>query len=154
MLDSETLRNRVARIIACTRFPFVDQENWPRGRRTLVNDEEKRFAVHMEGETFYPSIVVLEAGGGVREIGLVETREEVAEGSLPRWRALSQVCSKGRAHRKLFLYVPRGLEEKAQRLLEDGGVDYDGIRGYHVENQFLRVTPFETRNDEYDHAVT
>jgi hypothetical protein len=39
-------------------------------------------------------------------------------------------------------------------LLEGNDIDYDGIRGYSVENQSLRILPFKTRNDEYDHAVT
>ena len=47
MVDPETQRHRVARIIAATRFPFVDQPeaSWPGCYETIVNDEAKRFGL-------------------------------------------------------------------------------------------------------------
>ena len=92
--------------------------------------------------------------GSIREFGLVEGSEDISEASLERWRALSEAAPYGREHKKLFLYVPEGLEERTMGLLEGNDIDYDGIRGYRVESQSLRILPFKTRNDEYDHAVT
>lgn len=54
----------------------------------------------------------------------------------------------------MFLYVPEGYEEKTLSLLEGNGIDYDGIRAYRVEKQSLKILPFKTQNDEYDHTVT
>jgi hypothetical protein len=154
MVNPETLRNRVARIIAATRFPFVDQENWPMDATTIVNDETKRLGVKWgEGEE-YPSIVVLNGDGSVREFGSVEGAESVNEDSVPRWRMLSDCAPRGRRYKKLFLYVPEGLDEGALRLLETNEVEYDGIRGYSVKDGGLRITPYKTLNDEYDHQVT
>lgn len=45
MVEPERLRNRITRIIAATRFPFVDQETWTNDNVTIVNDETKRYAV-------------------------------------------------------------------------------------------------------------
>jgi len=70
------------------------------------------------------------------------------------WRALSNVAPYGREFKKLFLYVPERTEEKAKNLLEENQIDYDGIRAYRVEPQTLKIIPFVTRNDEYDHTVT
>lgn len=47
MVDPEIQRHRVTRIIAVTRFPFVDQPetSWPNCYETIVNDEERRFGL-------------------------------------------------------------------------------------------------------------
>ena len=154
MVDPEVQRNRVARIISVTRFPFVDQENWPDGARTVVNDETKRYGIKWENGVAYPNIVVFKADGSIREFGLVESVDEVNEDSVVRWRMLSECAPRGRMYKKLFLYVPEGYEEKTLKLLEENDIDYDGIRAYRVANGNLRITPFKTRNDEYDHQVT
>ncbi len=67
---------------------------------------------------------------------------------------LSECAPRGRRYKKLFLYVPQGLEEKTLNLLETNGIEYDGIRGYSVSDGLLRITPYKTLNDEYDHQVT
>ncbi len=154
MVDPTKLKNRIARIIAATRFPFVDQENWSDGNTTTVNDETKRYGIKWGKDILYPSIVVANPDGSIREFGLVEGAEDISEGSLERWRALSDVAPYGREHKKMFLYVPEGYEEKTLSLLEGNGFDYDGIRGFRVEKQSLKILPFKTQNDEYDHTVT
>ena len=152
MLDEETLINRIARIIASTRFPFVAQETWPKGQQTIVNDETKRYAVSTNIGVLYPNIVITNPDGTIRELGVVES--SVSEDNVARWRALSDVAPYGREFKKLFLYVPEGSEEKTKNLLEENQIDYDGIRAYRVEPQTLKIIPYVTRNDEYDHTVT
>ena len=154
MVDPTILKNRITRIIAATRFPFVDQETWSNDFVTIVNDETKRYGVKWEEGVLYPSIVIAFPDGSIREFGSVEAAEDISDESVERWRALSDVVPYGRAHKKLFLYVPEGYEDKTLRLLEENGIDYDGIRGYKVENQSLKKLPFKTLNDEYDHMVT
>ena len=154
MVDPAVLRNRVARIIAATRFPFVDQENWPEDAKTIVNDETKRFGVKWGEGVEYPSIVILKGDGSVREFGSVESAESITDDSVARWRMLSDCAPRGHKYKKLFLYVPQGCEEKTLKLLEQNDIDYDGIRGYSVLDGGLRITPFKTLNDEYDHQVT
>jgi hypothetical protein len=154
MLEKETIINRITRIIAATRFPFVDQENWPKDRQTIVNDETKRYAISTSVGVLYPKIVITHPDGNIREIGTVEPPEEITEESVPRWKALSEVAPIGREYKKLFFYVPEGTEEKTKGLLENNRIDYDGIRTYGVSNQNLKITPYVTRNDEYDHTVT
>jgi len=154
MVDPDVLMNRIARIISVTRFPFVDQENWPEGARTIVNDETRRFGIKWDGGIEYPSLVILNGDGSIREIGLVEPAEAIGEDSVARWRMLSASAPRGRKYKKLFLYVPDGCEEKTLRLLEANEIDYDGIRTYSVADGSLKVTPFRTLNDEYDHQVT
>ena len=154
MVDPTILKNRITRIIAATRFPFVDQETWSNDFVTIVNDETKRYGVKWEEGVLYPSIVIAFPDGSIREFGSVEAAEDISDESVERWRALSDVVPYGRAHKKLFLYVPEGYEDKTLRLLEENGIDYDGIRGYKVENQSLKILPFKTLNDEYDHMAT
>ena len=154
LIGPETQINRIARIIAATRFPFVDQETWEEGLQTIVNDEVKRYAISTEVGTLYPNIVIANPDGSIREIGLVEQEASISEKSIPRWSALSHVAPYGREYKKLFLYVPEGKEEQTKKFLEENQIDYDGIRGYRVEKQTLKIIPHTTRNDEYDHTVT
>ena len=154
MIDQETLTNRIARIIAATRFPFVDQDTWPKGQQTIVNDETKRYAVSTEIGVLYPNIVITNPDGTIREIGTVESMENISEDSVSRWKALSHVAPYGREYKKLFLYVPGGFEEQTKKLLEGNQINYDGIRAYRVEPQTLKIIPYVTRNDEYDHIIT
>ncbi len=154
MVNPTRLRHRITRIIAATRFPFVDQENWADDHVTILNDETKRYAVKWEGGILYPSIVITKKNGEIREFGTVESPEAITPDSIPRWRALSETAPYGREHKKLFLYVPEGCEETTLRLLEENRIDYDGIRGYRVEKQTLRILPYRTLNDEYDDIVT
>lgn len=154
MPDAITLRHRITRIIAATRFPFVDQDSWGKLHQTIVNDEVKRFAVQTTEGVFYPSIIITNDDGSIREIGVVESAEDITEKSIPRWKALSEVAPYGREFKKLFLYVPEGYEDKTSKMFEDEKINYDGIRGYRVEKQVLKILPFKTRNDEYDDVVT
>ena len=154
MIDQETLTNRIARIIAATRFPFVDQDTWPKGQQTIVNDETKRYAVSTEIGVLYPNIVITNPDGTIREIGTVESKENISEDSVSRWKALSDVAPYGREYKKLFLYVSEGFEEQTKKLLEGNQINYDGIRAYRVEPQTLKIIPYVTRNDEYDHIIT
>jgi hypothetical protein len=154
MVETVILLNRISRIIAATRFPFVDQENWPDGRITIVNDETKKFGIKWEKGILYPNIVVLDCDGSVREFGLVEPKEEINEESIPKWRTMSEVAPFGRKFKKLFFYVPKGYEDALIHLLDENKIEFDGIRGYKIESGSLKIIPFITKNDEYDHQIT
>lgn len=78
MVDHTVLKNRIARIIAATRFPFVDQDNWSDGNTTTVNDETRRYGIKWEKGILYPSIVVANPDGSIREFGLVEGAEDIS----------------------------------------------------------------------------
>jgi len=152
MLDPEVQRNRVVRIIAATRFPFVDQvDGWPGDCQTIVNDEQKRFGIKGPDGVVYPSIVILRGDGGVQELGMVERAEDVNEDRAKLWRLLSDSTGVGRKYKKLFIYVPCGLEEKALKILEGNGIEYDGLRGYAVEDRSLRIIPIKTHDSPQDH---
>ena len=67
---------------------------------------------------------------------------------------MSDVAPYGREFKKLFLYVPEGYEAKTLKMFEEEKINFDGIRGYRVEKQVLKILPFKTLNDEYDDVVT
>ena len=93
MVDNETLRNRIIRIIAATRFPFVDQEDWGEGYITIVNDEMKRKGIETGTEIVYPSIVITHADGRIQEIGEVEFEAGVNVANVPKCRGVRRRCS-------------------------------------------------------------
>jgi hypothetical protein len=151
MVDQITLRNRIIRVIAATRFPFVDQEDWGEGYVTIVNDEFKRKGIETETDIIYPSIVITLADGRVQEIGEVEFEEGVNVSNVPKWRLLSDSAGKGRFVKKFFLYIPEGVEEKAVKLLENNNIEFSGVRTFAVKNGNLVITPIKSNDGPHDH---
>ena len=152
MLSKEEQRDRVVRIIAATRFPFVDQTDWGEDYITIMNDGGKRFRGVMGPDgPIYPSIVITRAKTEIQEIGEVETEDTVNGAQVPKWRLLSEAAGMGRRTRKFFLYVPEGKEGTAERLLEDSSVEYAGLRTWAVRDGGLVVTPVKTPDDPKDH---
>ena len=152
MPSNEELKNRVIRIIAATRFPFVDQTDWGEDYVTITNDDGKRIrGISSPGGYVYPSIVITKANTDIQEIGEVELEEGVAEASVPKWRLMSESAGRGRRVKKFFLYGPEGLEQKALGLLEDNDIEYDGLRTWAVKEGRLVITPIRTHDTPSDH---
>ncbi len=155
MVDPERQRHRVTRIIASTRFPFLDQDedSWPPSYQTIVNDEQNRFGIKGPDEIgmIYPSLVILRGDGGIQELGVVEPAENVNQERAKVWQFLSDSASVGRTHKKLFVYVPHGHEDEALSILEGNNIEYDGLRGYGVVNGNLKIYPIKTYDSPHDH---
>lgn len=149
----DVLRDRIAKIIAATRFPFVDQTTWDEERKTLVNTRKEKICP-IEGPKgrVFPSIVVLNPDGKVREIGVIEM--EMKPSLVAKWRLLSEKTGMGEKFKKLFVYVPAGEGEKARKLLEDNKIDYAGLREWSIEEGALVTRPVVTPDMEYDHRVS
>ena len=56
--------------------------------------------------------------------------------------------------KKFFLNVPEGEELMAEKLLEDNGVEYAGLRTWAVREGNLIVKPYKTIDEEKDHRQT
>jgi len=153
MVCSEIQRHRITRIIAATRFPFVDQpeESWPNCYQTIVNDEQKRFGLKGPMGVVYPSIVILNCEGGVQELGIVERTEDIREERAELWQFLSDCASIGRKYKKLFIYVPRGMQKKALSILEGNDIEYDGLREYDIIEGSLKIYAIKTHDSPHDH---
>ena len=152
LLSREEIRNRVIRIIAATRFPFVDQTDWGEGYVTITNDSGRRVrGVSGPSGYVYPSIVITRANTDIQEIGEVEGEDTVTEAQVEKWRLLSDSAAVGKRVKKFFLYVPEGKEGAALRLLEDNGIEYDGLRTWAVRDGRLVITPIRTHDTPEDH---
>lgn len=154
MIDAERQRHRITRIIAATRFPFVDQseDSWPPCYKTIVNDEEQRFGLLSPwGEVVFPSIVILNCEGGVQELGMVEPSENLTQERAKLWQFLSDSASVGRTHKKLFVYVPIGYQKKGLEILEGNNIEYDGLREYSIQDGWLKIHPIKTHDSPHDH---
>ena len=150
-MSEKQIMERVVRIIATTRFPFVDQKDWPDDYITITNENEKRRGVEGPKDTIYPSIIIVDGHDNVREVGEVETEKTVNEKQLPKWKLLSEKTSMGRKTKKFFLYVPEGKEGEAQRLLEGHKISYAGLRTWAIKNGNLTITPIKTPDEPKDH---
>ena len=152
MLSKEELKDRVVRIIAATRFPFVDQTDWGEDYVTITNEGGKKIrGISGPMGYVYPSIVITKGNTDIQEIGEVETDDTVTEAQVPKWRLMSEKTGMGRRVKKFFLYVPESKEETALRLLEDYSIEYDGLRTWAIKDGSLVITPVKKHDAEKDH---
>ena len=152
MLSKEELKDRVIRIIAATRFPFVDQMDWGEDYVTITNEGGRKIrGISGPMGYVYPSIVITRANTDIQEIGEVESEDTVTEVQVPKWRLMSEKTGMGKRVKKFFLYVPEGKEGIALRLLEDNSIEYDGLRTWSVKDGSLVVTPIKTHDAVKDH---
>jgi hypothetical protein len=108
--------------IAKARFAFPTERH--RHFKTYTNVPKHSMGVAMENDLVaYPDIVVVQDPENFAKIiGEVETAETVNEGSARgRWRPFAELAP-------LYLYVPVGRADEAQRLARRWGVELVGIR--------------------------
>jgi hypothetical protein len=152
MVEDKILKGRIARVIAATRFPFVGQDDWDESRTTIANDYlNKQWAFDTPDGPLYPSVAVLNADGTIRECGLVETSTEFTDEDVKKWKTMSEMTGMGVTYKKFFLYVPEGSEEKAEKLLDENGVQYAGLRMWSLDNWNLVLKPYKTPDMAKDH---
>lgn len=138
--------------VAATRFPFPGQTTWPDDYITLTNAPKKQRSVPTPEAEYFPDIVIVDGNGKTREIGDVEVTLDPTK--LPLWRAASAAGDylADYGTRIFFLYVPQGLEEAAQKLLDDNDIPYCGVRAYVADDEGkISILPFVTRGNPYDH---
>ena len=149
----DVLRGRISRIIGATRFPFIDQTTWDEDKRTIVNtSRERNYAIDGPKGKVYPSVVVLNPDGNIREIGEVEM--EVTPCLVAKWRLLSERTGRGERFKKLFIYVPAREVETARKMLEENGIEYAGLREWSIEDGTFVTRPVKTPDMDYDHRVS
>lgn len=139
------------RYIAANRFPFPDQTDWPADYTTLTNaDRRVRSIPDGDGEHF-PDIVILNERGEPCRLGEVEAVVDAA--AIARWRLCSDAADtlNETGVKNLFVYVPAGLGEAALKALDDNGISFAGLREITVDGEKVRIAPFLTRGDRYDH---
>jgi hypothetical protein len=152
---SENLHDRVVGFVAHTRFPFAGQTTWPADYVTLTNAPARRRSIAVANGEHFPDIVIVDGRGRVREIGEIEMT--LSADAVPHLRAGSEAADADTPTgvRHFFLYVPAGVEQAAQKLLEDNKISYAGVRGFTVNpDNTVTIVPFVTKGDPYDHQVT
>lgn len=150
-MSKEQVKERVIRIIAASRFPFVDQKDWPDDYVTITNEREKRRGIDSPTGKVYPSIIIVYGADRVRELGEVEDEDTVTEDQVPKWKLLSEKTGMGRRTKKFFLYVPEGREKMAEKLLESNHISYAGLRTWTIKSGNLIITPIKTPDEPKDH---
>ena len=144
-------QQRAIEYIAANRFPFPGQTDWPEGYRTVVNGLRQGASVLASGAEVWPDIVILNEKGLACRLGEVDAVVDAA--AVERWRRSSQMADtlNETGVRNLFVYVPQGMGADALRALDAEAISFAGLREYAVEDAAVRVTPFLTRGDRYDH---
>lgn len=152
---SKNTHDLVVEYIARYRFPFPGQTTWPDGYVTTTNASERRKSIPTPAGEHYPDIVITDRTGRVRELGEVEMN--IGPEALPYLKAGSELTDNDTpTHVKhFFVYVPAGQEAVAQKLLEENGISYAGVRGFTVNaDGTVKVVPSVTKGDQYDHQIT
>lgn len=155
MISTEETLRRVGRIIAATRFPFIDQDDWDLSWGVYTNDyAEEQLIIEVGEERYTPSIVSTFGNGDLRVICEVESKETVSESQVPKWKALSELAGVTYKLKKFFLYVPEGTHDNTRLLLEENDVEYAGLRTWTIQEGKLVIKPVSTPDEEKDHRVT
>jgi len=151
----ERLHDRVVEFIARTRFPFAGQTTWPADYVTLTNVPVRRRGIASAAGEFFPDIVIVDGTGRVREVGEVEMAPSADAVRQLRAGSESADADTPTGVRHFFLYVPAGMEQAAQKLLDENGISYAGVRGFTISSDGnVKIVPFVTKGDPYDHQVT
>ena len=152
---SKDTHDLVVNYIAKYRFPFPGQTTWPDGYVTTTNAPDHKSAIPTSAGDHYPDIVITDRTGRVRELGEVEMN--IGPEALPYLKAGSELTDNDTPTfvKHFFVYVPAGQEDVAQKLLEDNGISYAGVRGFTVNaDGTVKIVPSVTKGDPYDHQVT
>ena len=64
-----------------------------KNQQTLMNEEPKRYAISTPINVLYPNIVITNPDRTIRELGTVESREDISRECVPRWKALTDAAS-------------------------------------------------------------
>lgn len=146
-----TDQDRVIRFIAANRFPFPGQTDWPEGYRTLTNGTQRSHPVAGPDGPHWPDIVILNEKGEPCRLGEVEDRIDAA--AITRWKLCSDVADtmNETGVKNLFVYVRKGLAAEALTALDQHAISFAGLREYEIAGDEVKVTPYLTRGDRYDH---
>jgi len=143
MLTDEERKMRLIRGIANTQFPKIDEENWPSDYITVTNEKAKNKAVVGPKGKIYPSIVVVDGKGNVKEIGEVETDDQYTADHVEKWTFLSGKVSENLNHSNFYLYVPKGKGRNVVQLFENTTIKYAEIDTWDVKQGQLIIKPYK-----------
>ncbi|WP_102960828.1 hypothetical protein [Mangrovicella endophytica] len=145
-------QQQVIEFVAANRFPFPGQTDWPKGYSTLCNGQERRASIALpSGGEHWPDIVILDENGVPCRLGEVD--DVVDTTAIERWKLCSNAADtiNETGVRNLFVYVPMGKGAEALAALDAHAISFAGVREYEIEGPSVRVTPYVTRGDRYDH---
>ena len=142
---------RVIEFIAANRFPFPGQTDWPEGYQTIANGEHRAVSIPGINGPHWPDIVILDQDETPVRFGEVETTLDAD--AVARWATSSRAADtmNETGVQNLFVYVPAGSAPQALALLDQHGISFAGLREYEIDGDEVRVRPFVTRGDRYDH---
>jgi hypothetical protein len=145
--------DRVVRFIAKYRFPFPGQTDWPADNITLTNETSRQHGIATPEGRHYPDIVVIARGGALREVAEVETELTEDTAKVWAWGSAAADTKTKTGVRHFFAYVPEGLGEGAQQLLERHAISHAGLRTWRInaEGQ-IHIVPVITTGDAKDHV--
>lgn len=144
-------QDRVIQFIAQNRFPFPGQTDWPEGYRTLTNGATRSHPVEGPDGPHWPDIVILNEKDEPCRLGEVEDR--IDEAAIARWKLCADVADtmNETGVKNLFVYVRKGLAKEALDALDRNAISFAGLREYEIAGDQVKVTPYLTRGDRYDH---
>lgn len=154
-MTTDETHDRVVQVVAATRFPFPGQADWPDDYVTLTSADGPTRRIALEdGEEIFPDIVIVDGTDTIREIGEVESDLSDDDALGRKWQVCSLACDTRTETgvRHFFVYVPEGLEQRAQALLAAQGISYAGLRSYRIESGGqVAISPITTPGGSKDH---
>lgn len=132
--QEKSLHDRAVADVAKERlsFPNNDHPNW----KTYLNEPDQTMAVNIgNNNKIYPDIVVIDKSKNQVEIlGEVESEATVTNEEAEQWKEYSKATS------TFYLYVPKGTEAIAKKLISENSITVAGIRTWQYNSSGIVIT--------------
>lgn len=133
--QEKSFHDKAVTDIAKVKFPFPNQQN--QNWMTYLNEPNQTKGINMNGNTIYPDIVVVNTKEKtVAMIGEIESDSSVNQNEVDQWKEYSKAGT-------FFLYVPKGTESEANKLISKNSVTISGLRTYHYDGPNIVITKIQ-----------
>jgi len=113
-------------------FPDNDRPNW----KTYLNEPDQTMAVNVHNNNkIYPDILVVDKlKNQVAILGEVETEATVTSEEAEQWKEYSNATN------TFYLYIPKGTEATAKKLIADNSITVAGLRTWQYNSNGIVIT--------------
>jgi hypothetical protein len=132
--QEKSLHDQAVADVAKARLPYPDKDN-PH-LKTYLNEPKQTMSVNIgNNKQIYPDIVVVDTQKNVAAIlGEVESESTVTSEEAKQWKEYSD------ATKAFYLYVPKGTEATAKKLISDNSITVAGIRTWKYNSNDIEIT--------------
>lgn len=132
--QEKSLHDQAVADVAKVRLSYPDKDNPP--LKTYINEPKQTMPVNIgNNRQIYPDIVVVDTQKNVAAIlGEVESESTVTSEEAEQWKEYSDATN------AFYLYIPKGTESTAKKLISDNSITVAGIRTWQYNSSGIVIT--------------